>query len=59
MPLEDGVLLGNPGLDDNRSRLEIELDDAIDTPLKFYSTGMRARLAFSIAAFMESVIESA
>jgi len=30
-----------------------ELEDAIDTPLKFYSTGMRARLAFSIAAFME------
>lgn len=30
-----------------------ELEDAIDTPLKFYSTGMRARLAFSIASFME------
>ncbi len=30
-----------------------ELEEAIDTPLKFYSTGMKARLAFSIAAFME------
>jgi lipopolysaccharide transport system ATP-binding protein len=30
-----------------------EIDDAIDTPMKFYSTGMRTRLAFSIAAFLE------
>lgn len=30
-----------------------EVESAIDTPMKFYSSGMRTRLAFSIAAFME------
>lgn len=30
-----------------------ELEDSIDMPVKFYSSGMRARLAFSIAAHLD------
>ena len=30
-----------------------ELEDAIDTPLRYYSSGMMARLAFAVAAHLE------
>lgn len=30
-----------------------ELGDAIDRPIKFYSTGMQTRLGFAVAAFLE------
>ena len=33
-----------------------ELSDFIDTPIKYYSTGMRARLGFSIAATLDAEI---
>lgn len=33
-----------------------ELQDFIDTPIKYYSSGMRARLGFSIAAMLDAEI---
>ena len=33
-----------------------ELEHAIDTPVKFYSSGMQLRLGFSIAAFLNPAI---
>ena len=33
-----------------------DLEDFVDTPIKFYSSGMRSRLAFSIAVYAEADI---
>ncbi len=33
-----------------------EIESAVDTPVKYYSTGMKLRLGFAIAAFLEPAI---
>ena len=33
-----------------------DLEDFVDTPIKFYSSGMRSRLAFSVAVYAEADI---
>ncbi len=58
--LLNGVFLGHQ-LADIQGKLEdivefAELEDHIDYPVRTYSTGMRARLAFSIAASIEPQI---
>jgi len=56
--LLSGILSGARRKEVEAKKAEIidfsELHDAIDKPLKTYSTGMRARLGFSIAVAMDS-----
>lgn len=56
--LISGVLLGARRRQVEEKMDEIiafsELEECIDNPLKTYSSGMRARLGFSIAAFIEA-----
>ncbi len=53
----NATLLGYSGPALSRLRKTIidfaELEDVIDTPVRYYSSGMRARLAFAIAAHLE------
>jgi len=53
-----GILLGARRKDVESKLVDIiefsELQRSIDEPLKYYSTGMRARLAFSVAIVLES-----
>ena len=55
-----GSLLGMRGIDNARKFEEIvafaELEKFIDTPLKCYSSGMCVRLAFAVAAHLDSEI---
>jgi ABC-2 type transport system ATP-binding protein len=55
-----GTLLGLSKADIGRKYDEIvafaELEDAINRQVKFYSSGMRTRLGFAIAAFLEPAV---
>lgn len=56
----NGAILGMKRREIKRRFDEIvdfsEVEKFLDTPVKFYSSGMHARLAFSVAAFLESEI---
>ncbi|MFI5323991.1 MAG: ABC transporter ATP-binding protein [Thermodesulfobacteriota bacterium] len=56
----NGALLGMKKREIDRKFDEIvdfsEIDQFIDTPVKFYSSGMRVRLGFSVAAHLEPEI---
>jgi len=53
----NGAILGMKKVEINRKFEEIvsfsEFEKFIDTPMKYYSSGMQVRLAFSVAAHME------
>ena len=62
---KENVLLNGALLGMRRKEIRASLDDIVefagvqrfvDTPVKRYSTGMRARLAFAVAAFLETDI---
>ncbi len=56
----NGAILGMKKSEIDRKFDEIvefaELSEFIDTPIKYYSSGMRLRLAFSVAAFLDTDI---
>lgn len=56
----NGALLGMKGKEIQRKLDEIvafaEIDQFLDTPVKYYSSGMYVRLAFSVAAHLEPEI---
>jgi lipopolysaccharide transport system ATP-binding protein len=62
---KENILLNGALLGMRRKEIRTSLDDIVefagvqrfvDTPVKRYSTGMRARLAFAVAAFLETDI---
>ncbi|WP_101948159.1 ABC transporter ATP-binding protein [Mycobacterium sp. 3519A] len=62
---KENILLNGALLGMRKSEIRASMDDIIDfagvqlfvdTPVKRYSTGMRARLAFAVAAFLQSDI---
>lgn len=56
----NGAILGMPNREIQRKYNEIvefaQIPEFMDTPVKHYSSGMRVRLAFSVAAFLEPEI---
>jgi lipopolysaccharide transport system ATP-binding protein len=58
--LLSGAILGMKRAEINRKSAEIlafaDIDQFIDTPVKRYSSGMKVRLGFAVAAFLETEI---
>ncbi|MDX1765314.1 MAG: ABC transporter ATP-binding protein [Candidatus Saccharimonadales bacterium] len=56
----NGAILGMPKAEIDKKFQQIvdfsEVEKFLDTPVKFYSSGMKVRLAFSVAAFLSSEI---